>query len=81
MEDKKLFEILQMFDHRQTSQMKEILEMGIVLEYLMNLLTEKMSPEEKAAAEKEFQDYRDFRFTELKQSWESMKAKAVEMQD
>jgi TRAP-type mannitol/chloroaromatic compound transport system substrate-binding protein len=79
--EEKLIQVLQTFDTRQTATLKELMQIGIMVEFLTQKVFERLTDEERAELEKEFQAFRDERYNEIRTEWQTLKEQAVKITD
>ena len=79
--EEKLIQVLQTFDTRQTATLKELMQLGIMVEFLTMKMFERFTDEERAALENEFQEFTKERYSEIRTEWQTLKEQAVKITD
>lgn len=76
-----LIQVLQTFDVRLTGVLKQVMQLGVTVEFLTEKLFEDLDDKGREALEKEFEVFRNVRFTEIQAEWQKLKEQAVNLQD
>ena len=79
--EEKLIQVLQTFDTRQTATLKELMQLGIMVEFLTMKMFERFTDEERAALENEFQEFTKERYSEIRTESQTLKEQAVMITD
>lgn len=77
----KLIQVLQTFDVRLTGVLKQVMQLGVTVEFLTEKLFEDLDDKGREALEKEFEVFRNIRFAEIQAEWQKLKEQAVNLQD
>lgn len=77
----RLIQVLKTFDARQAGLSTQLMQLGVTLEFLTEKVFENLKDEERAALEKEFDQFRDLRYREIQAEWQRLKAQAVNLED